>query len=86
MGEWCTECDPTHNMKHHVCPAYRLSHMEAVATEINLSQNMLAVFPSFISQFRLIGYLNLSGNRFADLPPQIGLLTTLRELNIANNR
>lgn len=65
---------------------HRLSHMEALATEINLSHNSLTTFPPFISQFSRITFLNLSNNHFTDLPKQIGLLNTLRELNIANNR
>lgn len=65
---------------------FRLSHLEAIVTELNLSHNCLATFPPFISQFSRIAYLNLSNNQFIDLPKQIGLLNTLRELNISNNR
>lgn len=60
--------------------------MEGLVTEINVSKNLLTVFPSFVSQFSRIAFLNLANNTFSDLPKQLGLLATLRELNIANNR
>lgn len=63
-----------------------LSHMESVASEIDVSHNCITALPSFICQFNRIAYLNLSSNRLTDLPSEVGVLSTLRELNIANNR
>ncbi|KAH8311332.1 hypothetical protein KR044_005721 [Drosophila immigrans] len=63
-----------------------LRHMSKLVTELVLSHNVIAVVQPFISQFTRIAYLNLSNNLLTDLPHEFGVLNTLRELNIANNR
>lgn len=65
---------------------FRLSYLEALISEIDLSNNNITSVPTFMSQFTRISYLNLSSNGISDLPKEFGLLNTLRELNIANNK
>lgn len=60
--------------------------MANLVTELVLSHNAIVHVHPFISQFTRITYLNLSNNLLSDLPIEFGVLNTLRELNISNNR
>lgn len=48
--------------------------------------NQLKSVPKFIAQFDKICYINLANNILDTLPDEFGLLNTMRELNINNNR
>ncbi|KAJ6637501.1 Leucine-rich repeat-containing protein 40 [Pseudolycoriella hygida] len=63
-----------------------ISYLEASLSEMDLSSNIIASVPTFMSQFTRISYLNLSCNAISDLPKEFGLLNTLRELNVSNNK
>lgn len=63
-----------------------LAHLNLKISELNFNGNQLIEIQPFISQFNQIKYLNLSCNFLEELPDEIGLLITLLELNIANNR
>lgn len=66
--------------------SYRLVHLADTANELVLSQNNIKTVPIFLSQFNRIARLDLSKNLINDLPPEFGLLQTLRELNISYNK
>lgn len=63
-----------------------LGELKTILVELNASHNQIKVIPSFISQFQNIRYINLAKNFLEDLPKEFGLLVSVRELNIANNR
>lgn len=68
------------------CLPEGLVKLETLLIEMNVSHNQMKAIPSFISQFKHIRYINLAKNLLEDLPKEFGLLISVRELNIANNR
>lgn len=65
---------------------YRLQEMKDCCSELVFANNLINNVPSFISQFTRLSLVNLSCNSLQDLPEEFGVLLTLRELNISNNR
>lgn len=63
-----------------------LVHLSSMISELNMNANILTEVQPFVSQFNQIKYLNLSCNHLEFLPNEVGLMVTMREINIANNR
>jgi Leucine-rich repeat (LRR) protein len=63
-----------------------LTHLKNKISELNFNGNRLNEIQPFVAQFDHIKYFNLSCNHLEQLPDEVGLLVTLREINIANNR
>lgn len=63
-----------------------LTHLSTKISELNMNGNHLVEVQPFVSQFDHIKYLNVSCNQLDKLPDEVGLLITLREINIANNK
>lgn len=78
--------DLCHAIYIHVPIYFSLRLMGHLVTELVLSHNAIVEVHPFISQFTRISYINLSNNLLSDLPNEFGVLNTLRELNISNNR
>lgn len=63
-----------------------LTQLSSIISELSLSSNLLSEIQPFVAQFDHIKYLNLSCNHLEFLPDEVGLMITMREINIANNR
>lgn len=63
-----------------------LQRLSAMISELNMNANLLAEIQPFVAQFDHIKYLNVSCNHLESLPLEVGLMITMREINIANNR
>jgi Leucine-rich repeat (LRR) protein len=63
-----------------------LTQMSSMISELSLNSNVLIEVQPFVGQFDHIKYLNLSCNHLDSLPDEVGLMITMREINIANNR
>eukprot|EP01129_Flabellula_baltica_P009841 TRINITY_DN4096_c0_g1_i1.p1 TRINITY_DN4096_c0_g1~~TRINITY_DN4096_c0_g1_i1.p1 ORF type:complete len:256 (-),score=56.94 TRINITY_DN4096_c0_g1_i1:16-783(-) len=59
-------------------------HLESLS-RITCRNNLLTEFPFVFTQMRQLVNLNLSGNQIVHVPPEIGNLVHLKELNLDNN-
>lgn len=63
-----------------------LINLSSLIAELNMNANMMTEIQPFVSQFDHIKYLNLSCNKLSSLPEEVGLMVTMREININNNQ
>ena len=60
--------------------------MKDCCSELVFAKNQISFVPAFLSQFTRLSLVNLACNNLTSLPDEFGVLNTLRELNISNNR